>query len=178
MSWRMARNSILGDMRGRRSDGDVGVAEALARNVVTVSVSPGAGHGGRRAGGKTSRPSVGGSTTLTVAWTCSYVFYPPLPTDGDAPIQCRRKVALVHFGSKCEWRQHRYLDDKRDKWLERINLTTAPSLSNFPNPDSHHQFYSDGGWRTTKRLETGQVGLDSGIRVSITPVDGKPCRWA
>jgi len=59
------------------------------------------------------------------------------------------------------------VDDKFDKWLERINLH-GPSLSNFPNR-FRYQLYCDGRCGTRRRRETGQVGLDSGIRVSATP---------
>ena len=77
MSWRMARNSIL-------AMGAAGAAMVMSgcgsssANVVTVSVSPGAV---TVVAGQVENftASVGGSTTLTVAWTCSYVFT-PLPT--------------------------------------------------------------------------------------------------
>src|SRR5258707_49425 len=106
MSWRMARNSIL-------AIGAAGAAIVMSgcgsssANVVTVSVTAGEVPAVARQVANLTETE-GGSTTLTVAWTCIYVCT-PLPTTANAnPTQINPELACtsgqtVNGGSIGTW---------------------------------------------------------------------------
>jgi hypothetical protein len=110
--------------------------------------------------------TVGGSTTLTVAWTCTYLFTPlpttanPNPTQIPKPLPCT-SGASVNGGSIGTW-------TTSSTNGSNVLTYTAPSLSNFPNPIPVISFIATAD-ADKKKTGTGQVGLDSGIRVSATP---------
>jgi len=59
-----------------------------------------------------------------------------IANDGDAE-SGPDKSGAVHLRPNGERWKYRNLDDKFDKWLERINLH-GPVTQQFPEPDSHH----------------------------------------
>src|SRR5260370_35843967 len=83
MSWGMARSLILAICAAGAAMAMSGCGSSSA-NVVTVSVSPGAV---TVVAGQVENftATVGGSTTLTVAWTCSDVFTALPTTAGPNP---------------------------------------------------------------------------------------------
>jgi len=68
----------------------------------------------------------------------------PVADDGQSEPNANSETAAVHLRGVGEWREYRDVDDKFDEWLERIDLH-CPVFEQFSEPDSHHQFYSDGG---------------------------------
>src|SRR6267378_1118957 len=130
MSWRMARNSILAICAAGAAMVMSGCGSSSA-NVVTVSVSPGAL---TVVAGQVANftATVGGSTTLTVAWTCTYLFTPlpttanPNPTQIPKPLPCT-SGASVNGGSIGTW-------TTSSTNGSNVLTYTAPSLSNFQNP--------------------------------------------
>ena len=164
MSWRMARNSILAVCAAGAAMVMSGCGSSSA-NVVTVSVTPTAI---TVVAGQVQNftATVGGSTTLTVAWTCTYVFTPlpttavPNPTQIKPPLPCT-SGASVNGGSIGTW-------TTSSANGSNVLTYTAPSLSNFPKPIPIISFIATAD-ADHKKTGTGQIGLDSGIRVSITP---------
>ena len=164
MSWRMARNSILAVCAAGVALMMSGCGSSSNANVVTVSVSPVAV---TVVAGQVQNFSatVGGSATLTVVWTCTYL-YTPLPTTA-TPNPVATKAApctsgqTVNGGSIGTW-------TTSSTNGSNILTYTAPSLSSFPNPIPIISFIATAD-ANKKKTGTGQVGLDSGIRVSITP---------
>jgi hypothetical protein len=164
MSWRMARNSILAVCAAGAAIVMSGCGSSSA-NVVTVSVTPTAV---TVVAGQVQNFSatVGGSATLTVAWTCTYVFTPlpttanPNPTQIKAPVPCKSGDS-ANGGSIGTW-------TTSSTNGSNILTYTAPSLSSFPNPIPIISFIATADADKSKK-GTGQVGLDSGIRVSISP---------
>jgi len=163
MSWRMARNLILAICAAWAAMVMSGCGSSSA-NVVTVSVTPGAVP--VVAGQVASFTAVvGGSTTLTVAWTCTYVFTPLPTTATPNPVQTKAAPCtsgqMVNGGSIGTW-------TTSSTNGSNVLTYTAPSLSNFPNPIPIISFVATAD-ADHKKTGTGQVGLDSGIRVSVTP---------
>jgi hypothetical protein len=163
MSWRMARNSILAICAAGATIVMSGCGSSSA-NVVTVSVTPSAV---TVVAGQVENftATVGGSTTLTVAWTCTFV-YTPLPTTATPnPVQTKAAPCTsgqtVNGGSIGTW-------TTSSTNGSNVLTYTAPSLSNFPNPIPVISFIATAD-ADHKKTGTGQVGLDSGIRVSVTP---------
>src|SRR6266478_4232730 len=163
MSWRMARNSILAICAAGAAIVMSGCGSSSA-NVVTVSVSPSAV---TVVAGQVANftASVGGSTTLTVAWTCTFQFT-ALPTTAVPNPTLSPKAPCtsgqtVNGGSIGTW-------TTSSTNGSNVLTYTAPSLSNFPNPIPIISFIATAD-ADKKKTGTGQVGLDSGIRVSVTP---------
>jgi hypothetical protein len=163
MSWRMARNSILAVCATGAAMAMSGCGSSSV-NVVTVSVTPAAIT--VVAGQVTNfTATVGGSATVTVAWTCTYV-YTPLPTTAvPNPVQTKpapcTSGATVNGGSIGTW-------TTSSTNGSNVLTYTAPSLSNFPKPIPILSFIATAD-ADHKKTGTGQVGLDSGIRVAVTP---------
>jgi DNA-binding beta-propeller fold protein YncE len=163
MSWLMARNAILAVCAAGAALAISGCGSSTA-NVVTVTVSPSAV---TVVAGQVENftATVGGSTTLTVAWTCTYV-YTPLPTTATPnPVQTKAAPCTsgqtVNGGSIGTW-------TTSSTNGSNVLTYTAPSLSNFPNPIPVISFIATADANHSK-TGTGQVSLDSGIRVSVTP---------
>src|SRR5260221_555935 len=164
MSWRMARNSILAVCAAGAAMAMSGCGSSSNANVVTVSVTPSAV---TVVAGQVENftATVGGSTTLTVAWTCTYVFTPLPTTATPNPVQTKAAPCTsgqtVNGGSIGTWTTSATNGSN-------VLTYTAPSLSNFPNPIPVISFIATAD-ADHKKTGTGQVGLDSGIRVSVTP---------
>jgi DNA-binding beta-propeller fold protein YncE len=133
-------------------------------NVITVTVSPGSA---RVIAGQVSNftATVGGSTTLTVTWSCTYV-YVPLPTTTTPNPPATKPAACtsgqtVNGGSIGTW-------TTSDANNSNVLTYTAPSLSSFPNPIPVITFTA-AATADSKKTGKALVGLDSGIRVSISP---------
>jgi DNA-binding beta-propeller fold protein YncE len=163
MSWRTAINAILGICAAGAAVVMSGCGSSSA-NVVTVTVTPSAV---TVVAGQVENftATVGGATTLTVAWTCTYV-YTPLPTTATPnPVQTKAAACTsgqtINGGSIGTW-------TTSSANGSNVLTYTAPSLSNFPNPIPVISFIATADADHSK-TGTGQVGLDSGIRVSITP---------
>jgi len=165
MSWRMTRNSILAVCAAGAAIAMSGCGSSSNANVVTVSVTPSAV---TVVAGQVQNFSatVGGSATLTVVWTCTFV-YTPLPTTA-TPNPVPTKAApctsgqTVNGGSIGTW-------TTSSTNGSNVLTYTSPSLSSFPNPIPVLSFIATAD-ADKKKTGTGQVGLDSGIRVSITPL--------
>jgi len=164
MSWRMARNTVLAVCAAGAALVMSGCGSSSA-NVVTVTVSPSTV---TAVAGQVENLSatVGGSTTLTVAWTCTYVFTPLPTTATPNPVATKAAPctsgATVNGGSIGTW-------TTSSTNGSNVLTYTAPSLSNFPNPIPVISFIATAD-ADHKKTGTGQVALDSGIRVSITPL--------
>jgi hypothetical protein len=109
--------------------------------------------------------TVGGTTTLTVNWSCTYV-YTPLPTTAN-PNPTQTSAAnctsgqTVNGGSIGTW-------TTSDTNNSNVLTYTAPSLSNFPNPIPTITFTA-AATADTKKTGTAVIALDTGIRASLTP---------
>jgi hypothetical protein len=165
MSWRMTRNAILAGCAAGAAMVMSGCGSSSA-NVVTVSVTPSAISviAGQV---QTFTATVNGSTTLTVAWTCTYVFTPLPTTANPNPVQIPKALPCksgdsVNGGSIGTW-------TTSSANSSNVLTYTAPSLSSFPNPIPIVSFIATAD-ADKKKTATGQVGLDSGIRVSISPL--------
>lgn len=135
-------------------------------NVVTVTVSPStavviAGQV------QTFTATVGGSTTTTVTnWPCTYS-YTPLPTTATPS-----PVAVT--GSCSSGGAITGVTGNIGSWVitttngSNVLTYTAPSLANFPNPAPILTFTATAD-ADNKKTGTAKVGLDSGIRVSVSP---------
>ena len=163
MSWRMTRNAILAACAAGAAMVMSGCGSSSA-NVVTVSVTPGAI---TVLAGQVQNftATVNGSTTLTVAWTCTYVFTPLATTATPNPVQTKPAPCTsgqtVNGGSIGAWTTSSTNGSD-------ILTYTAPSLSSFPKPIPVISFIATAD-ADHKKTATGQVGLDSGIRISISP---------
>ena len=73
----------------------------------------------------------------------------------------------LHVWADGEWRQHRHVDN-RPASADNTLSYSAPALSNFPNPIPTITFTAAAAANTNKK-GTVTVGLDTGIRVSVTP---------
>jgi len=163
MSWRTTRNAILAVCAAGAALAISGCGSSSA-NVVTVTVAPSAVP---VVAGQVANftAAVGGSTTLTVAWTCTYVFTPLPTTATPNPVQTKAAPCTsgqtVNGGSIGTW-------TTSSTNGSNVLTYTAPSLSNFPSPIPIISFIATAD-ADHKKTGTGQVGLDSGIRVSATP---------
>jgi DNA-binding beta-propeller fold protein YncE len=133
-------------------------------NVITVTISPSAivVIAGQV---QSFTATVGGSTTTTVSiWTCSYS-YTPLPTTA-APSP-KAVTGTCTSGSSLN-------GGNVGSWVitntngSNVLTYTAPPLSAFPNPAPTLTFTAEADANKSK-TGTATVGLDSGIRVSVTP---------
>jgi hypothetical protein len=130
-------------------------------NVITVTVSPSvttvlAGQVQSFTG------TVGGSTTLTVQWTCMSSYTPAPTTAVPAPKPVTGTCtsgSSINGGTVGTW---------TTTASPPVLIYTAPALSSFPNPAPILTFTAIADADHSKK-GTAQVGLDSGIRVSITP---------
>jgi len=164
MSWRTARNSILAGCAAWAAMAMSGCGSSSA-NVVTVSVTPSevtvvAGQV------ENYTATVGGSTTLTVVWTCTFI-YTPLPTTA-TPNPVATKPApctsgqTVNGGNIGTW-------TTSSTNGSNVLTYTAPSLGSFPNPIPQLTFIATAD-ADHKKTGTGIADLDSGIRVAISPL--------
>lgn len=164
MSWRMARNSILAVCAAGAAMVMSGCGSSSA-NVVTVTVTPAevtvvAGQV------ENYTATVGGSTTLTVAWTCTFVFTPLPTTATPNPVQTKAAPCTsgqtVNGGSIGTWTTSATNGSN-------VLTYTAPSLGSFPDPIPQVTFIATAD-ADHKKTGSGIADLDSGIRVSITPL--------
>ncbi|HET7107330.1 MAG TPA: hypothetical protein VFI38_11015 [Candidatus Acidoferrum sp.] len=167
MSWRTARNSILAVCAAGAALAISGCGSSTA-NVITVSVTPSAL--AVLAGQvETFTATVSGSTNTTVTnWDCTYAYTPPATTADPNPKAvtgtCTSGATVPNetgtFGS----------------WTistangSNVLTYTAPSLSNFPNPNIPVLTFTASADADKKKTATATIGLDSGIRVTVTPL--------
>ncbi|MGB7845619.1 MAG: hypothetical protein WBL63_08395 [Candidatus Acidiferrum sp.] len=109
--------------------------------------------------------TVTGSTTLTSTWTCTYVYTPAATTAVPNPTQTKPATCTsgqtVNGGNIGTW--------TTNQTQANSTLTyTAPALKNFPNPIPVPTFTATAD-ADKKKTGTATVGLDTGIRVSVTP---------
>ena len=111
--------------------------------------------------------TVGGSTNTTVTnWPCTYS-YTPAPTTAQ-PSPTAVKGTCTSGGTITG------VTGNIGSWVistangSNVLTYTAPSLANFPNPAPISYVHGDGRCRY-KKTGTAAVGLDSGIRVSVSP---------
>lgn len=143
-----------------------GCSSSSSANVITVTVSPSqavviAGQV------QTFTARVGGSTNITVTnWPCTYSYTPPPTTavpnptakTGDCASGGTLPGGTGTFGT----------------WVisttngSNVLTYTAPTLANFPSPVPVLTFTATSD-ADTKKTGTATIGLDSGIRVSVTP---------
>ena len=164
MSWRMTRNSILAVFAAGAAMAMSGCGSSSA-NVVTVSVVPSevtvvAGQV------ENYTATVGGSTTLTVTWACTFIFTPlpttatpnPVPTT-KAPCTSGQSVNGGSIGT--------FTTSSTNG--SNVLTYTAPSLGSFPSPIPQVTFTAAAD-ADKKKAAAGIADLDSGIRVSISPL--------
>ena len=164
MSWRMTRNSILAVCAAGAAIVISGCGSSSA-NVVTVSVLPSevtvlAGQV------QNYTATVGGSSTLTVTWSCTFIFT-PLPTTATpnptpAPKANCTSGQTVNGGSIGTF-------TTSSTNGSNVLTYTAPALGSFPNPIPQVTFTAAAD-ADKKKTGTGIADLDSGIRVSILPL--------
>jgi DNA-binding beta-propeller fold protein YncE len=167
MSWRKAKNAILafGAVCATGAALVMSGCSSSSANVVSVTVSPTAV---TAVAGQVENltAAVGGSTTLTVAWTCGYVFTPLPSTATPNPVATKSAPCTsgqtVNGGSIGTW-------TSTSTNGSNVLTYTAPSLGSFPNPIPVITFTATADADHSK-TGTGQISLDSGIRVSITPL--------
>jgi DNA-binding beta-propeller fold protein YncE len=164
MSWRITRNSILAVCAAGAAIMMSGCGSSSA-NVVTVSVVPGevsvlAGQV------ENYTATVGGSTTLTVTWTCTYIFV-PLPTTA-TPNPVATKAAPCTSGQSVNGGSIGTFTTSSTNGSNVLTYT-APSLGSFPNPIPQVTFTAAAD-ADKKKTGTGIADLDSGIRVSVSPL--------
>jgi hypothetical protein len=132
-------------------------------NVVTVTVSPATAT--VVAGQVLSfTATVGGSTTTTVQWSCSYAYTPAPTTQVPNPTAVKGTCtsgSSLNGGTVGTW-------TSSSSSGTNVLTYTAPSLSKFPNPVPQLTFTATADANHGK-TGTATVGLDSGIRVSVTP---------
>jgi len=166
MSWRTARNSILAICATGAVVAMSGCGSSSA-NVVTVSVIPSAVTvlAGQV---QTFTATVGGSTTTTVStWPCTFS-YTPAPTTA----QPNPKAVT---GDCTSGSTPTGLTGNIGTWTistangSNVLTYTAPSLTNFPKPFVPILTFTATADVDKKKTAPAQIGLDSGIRVSVTP---------
>ena len=132
-------------------------------NVVTVTVSPASAT--VVAGQVLSfAATVGGSTTTTVQWTCSYAYTPAPTTTVPNPTAVKGTCtsgSSLNGGTVGTW-------TSTTSNGSNVLTYTAPTLSKFPNPVPALTFTATAD-ANHKKTGAAAVSLDSGIRVSITP---------
>ncbi len=161
MKWRDAKKAVLGACAGLAML--ISGCGSSNPNVVSVTVTPPAAQ--VLAGQVTNfTATVGGSTTLTVSWTCMSS-YLPLPTTANptpkAVTATCTSGSTLNGGNVGTW-------VTSTSNSSNVLTYTAPSLGSFPNPIPVLTFTA-AATADTKKTGTGQVVLDTGIRVSITP---------
>ena len=161
MKWRDAKKAVLGACAGLAML--ISGCGSSNPNVVTVTVSPSATQ--VIAGQVTNfTATVGGSTTLTVTWTCGYSYF-PLPTTANptpkAVTGTCTSGSTLNGGNVGTW-------VTSTSNSSNVLTYTAPSLGSFPNPIPVLTFTA-AATADTKKTGAAQVGLDTGIRVSVTP---------
>jgi hypothetical protein len=159
--WRDAKKAVLGACAGLAML--VSGCGSSNPNVVSVTVTPSATQ--VIAGQVTNfTATVGGSTTLTVQWTCGYT-YLPLPTTANptpkAVTGTCTSGSTLNGGNVGSW-------VTSTSNSSNVLTYTAPSLGSFPNPIPVLTFTAAAD-ADTKKTGAGQVALDTGIRVSVTP---------
>jgi hypothetical protein len=166
MSWRTAGNSILALCAAGAAMAMSGCGSSSA-NVVTVSVTPSAL--AVLAGQvETFTATVNGSTNTTVSeWPCTYTYTPPASAADPSPKAvtgpCASGATVPNeTGSFGTWTISTANGSN-------VLTYTAPSLSNFPNPNIPVLTFTATADADKKKTATATVGLDSGIRVSVTP---------
>jgi DNA-binding beta-propeller fold protein YncE len=135
-------------------------------NVVTVTVSP--SQAVVIAGQVQSfTATVGGSTNTTVTnWPCTYSYTPAPTTAQPSPVAVK--------GDCTSGGTITGVTGNIGSWVistangSNVLTYTAPSLANFPNPAPILTFTATAD-ADTKKTGTAAVGLDSGIRVSVSP---------
>jgi len=109
--------------------------------------------------------TVTGSTNLNSTWSCTYVYTPAPTTATPNPVATPATPCTsgqtVNGGSIGTWTTNQTTADNSLSY-------TAPALSNFPNPIPTITFTAVAAANTAKK-GTAVVGLDTGIRVSVTP---------
>jgi DNA-binding beta-propeller fold protein YncE len=109
--------------------------------------------------------TVTGSTNLDSTWTCTYVYTPAATTATPNPVATTAANCTsgqtVNGGSIGTWTTDQTTADNTLSY-------SAPALSNFPNPIPTITFTAAAAANTSKK-GTVVVGLDTGIRVSVTP---------
>ena len=159
--WRDAKKAVLGACAGLAML--ISGCGSSNPNVVSVTVTPSATQ--VIAGQVTNfTATVGGSTTLTVQWTCGYT-YLPLPTTANptpkAVTGTCTSGSTLNGGNVGSW-------VTSTSNSSNVLTYTAPSLGSFPNPIPVLTFTAAAD-ADTKKTGAGQVALDTGIRVSVTP---------
>lgn len=110
--------------------------------------------------------TVTGATDINSSWSCTYV-YTPAPTSSQ-PNPSQTSAAnctsgmTVNGGSIGTWTTNQTTANNTLSY-------TAPSLSNFPNPIPIITFTA-AAEANTKKTGTSVVTLDTGIRISVTPL--------
>ena len=167
MSWRTARNSFLAFCAAGAAMAMSGCGSSTA-NVITVTVTPSAL--AVLAGQvETFTATVNGSTNTTVTnWDCTYTYTPPATTADPNPKAvtgtCTSGATVPsETGSFGTWTISTANGSN-------VLTYTAPSLSNFPNPNIPVLTFTAKADADTKKTATATIGLDSGIRVSVTPL--------
>ncbi|HUL33259.1 MAG TPA: hypothetical protein VL128_05210 [Candidatus Eisenbacteria bacterium] len=163
MKWREAKKLVLGTVAGLAVIAG-GCGGGSSANVVSVTVSP---SGVTTIAGQVTNltATVGGSTTLTVQWTCSYTYVQPGTSTNPTPTTSSAAACTsgqtVNGGSIGTW-------VTTNTNSSNVLTYTAPALSNFPSPIPTITFTAAAD-ADKKKTGTGIVNLDSGIRASITP---------
>ena len=116
---------------------------------------------------QTFTATVGGSTNITVTnWPCTYSYTPPPTTAVPNPTA---KTGTCASGGTLPGGTGTF-----GTWVisttngSNVLTYTAPTLANFPNPVPVLTFTATSD-ADTKKTGTATIGLDSGIRVSVTP---------
>ena len=136
--------------------GIAGCGGSSVGNVITVTVSP--SQAVVLAGQVQSfTATVGGSTTLTVTWACTFSYTPAATTAVPNPKAvtgtCPTDGSYGSFTTTAS---------------PPVLVFTAPSLAKFPNPVPVLTFTATAD-ADKKKTGTATVGLDSGIRVAVSP---------
>jgi DNA-binding beta-propeller fold protein YncE len=143
-----------------------GCSSNTTPNVITVTVNPStaiviAGQV------QTFTATVGGSTNITVTnWPCTYSYTPPPTTTVPNPVA---KTGPCTSGGTLPGGTGTF-----GTWVisttngSNVLTYTAPTLANFPNPVPVLTFTATSD-ADTKKTGTATVGIDSGIRVSVSP---------
>jgi DNA-binding beta-propeller fold protein YncE len=144
-----------------------GCGSKSVANVVTVSIIPSSVvvQPGLQ---QSFTATVNGSTTLTVTWTCSFVFTPlptattPNPTT-TKPADCTNSSGgTINGGKFGAW-------TTTSANGSNVLTYTAPTLANFPSPIPTLTFTAAAD-ADKKKTATAVINLDSGIRISVTPL--------
>ena len=110
--------------------------------------------------------TVTGATDVNSSWSCTYV-YTPAPTSSQpnppptSPANCTSGMT-VNGGSIGTWTSNQTTANNTLSY-------TAPSVRNFPNPIPVITFTA-AAEADTKKTGTSAVTLDTGIRISVTPL--------